>query len=96
MRLRRRLTVRSMYVAGKVFVFGGTRRSATRRPIRKVDVYDPALEAWSTLRVECDLPLALDTAASREEVLVHAWWDSVIGLPLPVCLCLSYGVKRRR
>ena len=56
---------------GKVYVFGGTATPLDKVPLRKVDVYDPALEAWSTLPAECDLPL--DTAASREEALVHAW-----------------------
>ena len=42
---------------GKVYVFGGTATPLDKAIVRKVDVYDPALEAWSTLPAECDLPL---------------------------------------
>ena len=56
----------------KVYVFGGTATPCDRVPLTKVDVYDPALEAWSTLSAECDLPLDRGHCA-REEVLVRAW-----------------------
>ena len=37
-------------------MFGGTATPLDKAIVRKVDVYDPALEAWSTLPAECDLP----------------------------------------
>ena len=58
---------------GKVYVFGGTATPCDRVPLTKVDVYDPALEAWSTLSAECDLPLDRGHCAREEVLLVHAW-----------------------
>ena len=61
----------------KVYVFGGTATPCDRVPLTKVDVYDPALEAWSTLPAECDLPLGTSARGARGELgadrLVRAW-----------------------
>ena len=62
---------------GKVYVFGGTATPLDKAIVRKVDVYDPALEAWSTLPAECDLPLGTSARGARGELgadrLVRAW-----------------------
>ena len=53
---------------GKVYVFGGTATPLDKAIVRKVDVYDPALEAWSTLPAECDLPLGTSARGARGEL----------------------------